>query len=496
LRPLMELLGRRECFHEALEYYERLCKILEAEECQPDAQTQDVAAFLRAKQLQRTHQETRTYSEDVLRPTPPLVEVLVAPHTPTLAFPKTICVPSETLFSLSAPSALAHMLPLEIAQDDGATWVGIRLAQILSFVYQSSRQALACDILQAILEKEIAMFDDMQGTSSEETFVLSRRQALITLAALPMMLASLLQGQSFALPPEEFLPQCAASITACWHLLRGQEFLLTEQLVTRYLPTLADLAHRSSSHQTGAASLASQGYRLMGILALHRNNPRARNAYWEQAVHFAEIAETPNLVASALISRAYYDHDIRSASLRYQRGIEHKEALSPLLLSRLYARLAVVSAQQGLETEALEFVRLAQDSYPSSPENDPTFVYADFDPASLLMETGLTYLALAQHRDARPHAQHAWETFTSVDHMHEPHSASARIRYEIMNHQARTTLMLNDLEAFCDRLEQGVSGAKALQSEKRRQEALHIYKEARILWPDETRIRSLADLFL
>jgi hypothetical protein len=53
LRPLMELLGRRECFHEAIEYYEQLCDLLAVDDHQPDAQTQDLAEYLRTKQLQR-----------------------------------------------------------------------------------------------------------------------------------------------------------------------------------------------------------------------------------------------------------------------------------------------------------------------------------------------------------------------------------------------------------------------------------------------------------
>ncbi|HEU5377431.1 MAG TPA: bacterial transcriptional activator domain-containing protein [Ktedonobacteraceae bacterium] len=53
LRPLMELLGRRECFQQALEYYEQCCRLLADDQCQPDPRTQDVAAYLRLKQIQR-----------------------------------------------------------------------------------------------------------------------------------------------------------------------------------------------------------------------------------------------------------------------------------------------------------------------------------------------------------------------------------------------------------------------------------------------------------
>lgn len=57
LRPLMELLGRRECFHQALEYYEQLCNLLAEGQRQPDLRTQDVAAYLRIKQIQRSPRE-------------------------------------------------------------------------------------------------------------------------------------------------------------------------------------------------------------------------------------------------------------------------------------------------------------------------------------------------------------------------------------------------------------------------------------------------------
>jgi tetratricopeptide (TPR) repeat protein len=53
LRPLMELLGQRECYQEALEYYEHLKSLLEADDCQPDPRTQDVAAYLKTKQIKR-----------------------------------------------------------------------------------------------------------------------------------------------------------------------------------------------------------------------------------------------------------------------------------------------------------------------------------------------------------------------------------------------------------------------------------------------------------
>src|SRR5579885_1192915 len=53
LRPLLELLGRRECYQEALSSYEKLCGLLSEDGQQPDPHTQDVVAYLRASQIRR-----------------------------------------------------------------------------------------------------------------------------------------------------------------------------------------------------------------------------------------------------------------------------------------------------------------------------------------------------------------------------------------------------------------------------------------------------------
>jgi hypothetical protein len=53
LRPLLELLGKRECFGQAEDYYHQLCAALSAEGKQPDQRTRETMDFLRAAQIQR-----------------------------------------------------------------------------------------------------------------------------------------------------------------------------------------------------------------------------------------------------------------------------------------------------------------------------------------------------------------------------------------------------------------------------------------------------------
>ncbi len=53
LRPLLELLGKREWYGQAEEYYRLLCKALEEEGAEPDRRTQETIEFVRALQIRR-----------------------------------------------------------------------------------------------------------------------------------------------------------------------------------------------------------------------------------------------------------------------------------------------------------------------------------------------------------------------------------------------------------------------------------------------------------
>ncbi len=88
LRPLMELLGKRERYQEALEYYERLKSLLEADDCQPDPRTQDVAEYLHTLQLRRTPHTRETAGN-------PVSPDLISSHFPLLE--KTGTSPSDRI---------------------------------------------------------------------------------------------------------------------------------------------------------------------------------------------------------------------------------------------------------------------------------------------------------------------------------------------------------------------------------------------------------------
>ncbi len=383
---------------------------------------------------------------------------------------------------------------------DSSVYTSSLLLRVMMMLYQQEIQKAPYEELQRAIDQQIGRYDLMKQPIDGEESKLSRRDALVIIAGLP--LALLVKKPSEPMAPvfaEELLAQSAASMTACWHLMRGNQLSVVEEVLHAYLPTLETLAQQPTKYQKQASHLVAQGYRINGILALHRNNLREREAYCQQAVRFGELAGDASLLVSAYISLAstfYYGQDPVKATQTYQQALIHQGNIPPLLLARVYVELAVVYAQQRQEQEALRYLHLAQEGYPEYPESDPSFLYAEFSPSSMILEEGLTHLALARHYPDGRYPQQAWNTFARLEQVKTYTPIPERIRIEILNYQATTALALKDVDAFCNRLEQGVNGAKRLGSEKRRQEAIEVYKDARKIWPHETKVRELADLFV
>ena len=65
---------------------------------------------------------------------------------------------------------------------------------------------------------------------------ISRRDALRRLASLPIKYCGLsLFMPVISRPIEEILLQCAAGITACWHLRKGKDLAFASDAIARYL---------------------------------------------------------------------------------------------------------------------------------------------------------------------------------------------------------------------------------------------------------------------
>jgi tetratricopeptide (TPR) repeat protein len=354
-------------------------------------------------------------------------------------------------------------------------------------------------MLQALLHEEIVIFDAITADKMPEVdhfFDLSRRQALLSLAALP--LSPIVSGPAMTDSPgvaaaaDVFLSRSAASITACWHLLKGTDLLAVDQMLSSYLVYLEGIARQRSEYQSAAARLASQAHRISGIIALHRNQLKLREAHCKQALHYATLASDASSQVSAIISLAstyYYTSEPARAAAVYEQALELEAGMPPLQRSRVRAELSVVYGQLRREQEAIRSAETAEELYPDNPEQDPSFLYAEFTPASLTLERGLAFVALAEQYPGHSYQDRAAEIFGQLNSMTV--SVPERIRFEIINHQAVTAALRNDLEAFESYISQAIEGAAMLASRQRLREVTTAWRRAAGIWPSEPRLNAL-----
>jgi len=404
----------------------------------------------------------------------------------------------ETVNGLLLP--LAALPSAQYPDDviDSALWFGERLALILTLLNLWRGQGQHCADLQRLLHREITM--SMTPDLTNETYQLSRRQALVALAVLPSSLVALLRtGQGTLLPAEDFLPQCAASVTACWHLLQGNDIAVVEEALRSYMPTLISLAQQPSPHQQTSAYLAAQSYLLKGLLALHQMKFATRASYCQEAITYSHIAQDQNLQVAALMHLGctlYYHQEATQALQTFQEAVPLVNEVSPLLRSCVNMRLAMASARCNQQQEALRHIGLARETFPESPEDDPGVLYAEYGISNLYLVEGQAYLDLSAFYPGGTYVQQAQDTFALMSKRAPAISVPERNRVQLINNQARTAVVLNDQEQFREYLIQGIHGAARLGSQKRRQEAIDAYKLARKSWSDDTRVKELAELFL
>jgi tetratricopeptide (TPR) repeat protein len=403
-----------------------------------------------------------------------------------------------SLLQLPAPA------DMELPPTDYAAWFGMRLALIFTLISQWRECARTCHDLQAILNKEIIMFDAIKPPSVREEYSISRRQAIIAIASLPLaLLMAVQQGHWSALVKDEFLSRCAASITACWHLMAGREFAEVEHALSTYLPLLQTWATQPSAQQKTAADLAAQGALLMGLVSLHTarfpKNLHGRVAYCKQAVQYAKISGDRHLLSATLTRLAASLRDTGHPADMLQKSQEAAQYLnevSPLLQSKLYGVLANAYARNGQAEEALRCLGLARETLPADNVFVPIFLSGDSGLFYLILMEGETSLVLGdQHPDSH-HYEQAGKVLAQIETLPSTIIVPERIRIEIINKQALAAMKAGKLERFGDYLERGIRGANTLGSEKRRREAAETYLEAQKVWPNEPQMKELADLII
>src|SRR5262249_45398181 len=193
----------------------------------------------------------------------------------------------------------------------------------------------------------------------------------------------------------------------------------------------------------------------------------------------------------SLASTYFYDADPAQAAVVYEQALVCGTGIPPLQQSRVHAELAVVYGQLGHERQTLRATDLASQLYPTRPEHDPSFLYAEFTHAALVLEHGLAHMALAEREPGSSHRRTAADIFARIEQT-APAAVSDRIRYEIINHQARTAVLCNDLDAFETYASLGAEGVRRLGSGQREKELRIACERAIQRWPHERRLNRLS----
>jgi transcriptional regulator with XRE-family HTH domain len=289
---------------------------------------------------------------------------------------------------------------------------------------------------------------------------------------------------------EQTLSQIERLNEVCFSLSNNNQLEMVEQILPTYLPSITVFAQQSSSAQAKAAGLASRGF----ILAaeIDKKNVPAMETYTQQAVFYSQFSHDSNIQVDALrveATIALVAKQPLKALLTYQKALPLIQQVSPLLRSRVYLGLASASARCGQKQDALRYLGLAQEHFPTQPEADPNFLYLYMSasrPALHLYEA-LTFSDLKQPKDA-------WKALMQVNGTQPRMPVTESTRIEFINLQAKTAAMLGNMEESCTYLQAGVDAADAAGYSIWREEATEIYQDLVRIWPHELQVRRLGNL--
>ncbi|MGH2505904.1 MAG: AfsR/SARP family transcriptional regulator [Ktedonobacteraceae bacterium] len=412
-------------------------------------------------------------------------------------------VPSECGV-LVPPLASTIRLLEETEARDWPTWFGLKLTQLLADGGSLDGQLGLCLALQERLDQELK---SMKPRPNDKVYTQSRRQALVTLAALPMtLLLPFQQGRLSAALMDQFLSHCSKSITACWHLLSGSEFTAVEEVIPRYLPVLTTILRHSSTYQQIAAHHATQCHLLMAMVKRHRwHDLKAGKWNCQQAVLYSEAAGDLNLTIAALKHSAdmFYHAQCYADMLGSYEQAAHLmntaptlHEIPPLLRCRIYAGLADAYAKNGQVVAAEQSLTPLHDTFPAYLVDGQIPLYADCGVYSLYMWEGLVYLDFGKQTQQQNRYQQAGTVFAKAEQFSKPLIIPERIHLEIMTHQAATAIGLGNMEEFCTYVEKCAEGNRVIGSQRRRRELIEVYAQGVHAWPHEPAVQNLADVLV
>lgn len=291
--------------------------------------------------------------------------------------------------------------------------------------------------------------------------------------------------------PSETLEDFAALTEICRRLSEGNELKTAERILWNYLPRVESAAKLSLKDQRTVASITSQSYLLAASLAGQRNDLQGRHHFSEQALLYGKLAQDRNLQITALrqlsITFDYLERPDKVLQI-FQQAFPYLDEISPLLRACIYAGVSGAHAQMRQEQETLRFMDMAYEQFPVHPEFEPGYLHTICRYSSLVFFDGLNHLELGRPLEAE-------KVLARIDGLQPKIQIPERVRIELLNYQVEVFMTLRYMEQACTYLEAAVHAAMAIGSERRFQEALRLFRQMQQIWPYESQIQRLGDLF-
>ena len=415
--------------------------------------------------------------------------------TPSFYNKERLCAAySMTRAELGLEEEITHVTKLPAMTNDLQVVFNADLTmRLLALVLTSHGNALKLQAVLARTLEECAM-----DTGREAA--LTRREALRRLAMLPMLFGI---STGIQRPVEETLHQCAAGLTACEYLSKGNhdDMVLAYSMVSLYVQLLKPVVKDSSLHRKEAAALMTQSYLIKFLLGLHIEGTSAATRYVRQAVAYSKESGDVILQLTAIrrLTWAYLDDRQPGQALRTVEQAKHiiENSRTPIphrLRSSVYGTLAVMQAKNALDvTSTLPIAREAFFAPPVENDNG-SLSHVDFSFAQLVRNDGLAYYYQGRYQDALIAYAQVIDSEKFTPKVETPQW----IYTELVHLQTMATLKspMRDMEQVMALWKADIQGAITLQSQQRFEEAYQAYEVMEGVWPNERRIMDLRDLIV
>lgn len=359
----------------------------------------------------------------------------------------------------------------------------------------------ASDGKRAVVQQAFEDIDSM--STHDKDYHMTRREAIVSMAALPLVTFGLaLPGKEIAPARQgEALVQCKASLQACWDLYEhggANELQLGFQCTSRYLTALQHLGQTSARYREEALRLATEYALLKTLLSRHCSGVAATTQYVREALALSRETDDLPLQLSACTKLTWtylYEEDDRQALLAAQEAqalLERaekqagKEILPPGVRGGVYSALALALARNGLPSDR---------ALAKAMERDPgteVYAYLDFTRASMLLEAGWIYCTCNDYPQTMRVLEKRVDPQTFAPCMP---GVSEVGRVETLNLMAFSSLSAKDrdLERTVHFWLAAVQGARALHSSMLVQLVSTTYDRLATAWSGEAQVQDLYD---